>query len=290
VAQARGATGLSEDVVPANAGPVELIEAVERHQWQLSVRWTEIQDGIVVDTPGFVRTINPGIDVAFANNVQRVRLDPDQVGDAARESVQHFREHGVPALWWCAPDSRPPDPRRDLEAHGWRFDESMQWMAARIDRIRWPERPPGFRIERVTDESLQAGFVAAMTAGFNMNAQERNAMNTLASAVGYAPDAPWVRWAAFQGDRPVASSGLMLGGGVAGIYNVATAPDVRRLGLGAALTATAVAEGRERGYEVAVLGASALGHGIYERLGFADVCRDLVYLLPRPGADDRAHA
>jgi ribosomal protein S18 acetylase RimI-like enzyme len=89
-----------------------------------------------------------------------------------------------------------------------------------------------------------------------------------------------VRWVGSLDGRVVASSGMMLAGGVAGIYNVATAPDARRRGIGAALTAAAVAEGRERGYEVAVLGASELGYGVYARMGFREVCRDRVWMLP----------
>ncbi|HEY7280486.1 MAG TPA: N-acetyltransferase, partial [Actinomycetota bacterium] len=53
-------------------------------------------------------------------------------------------------------------------------------------------------------------------------------------------------------------------------------------GIGAALTAAAAAEGRERGYEVAVLGASELGYGVYERMGFTQACRDRVWALPMP--------
>jgi ribosomal protein S18 acetylase RimI-like enzyme len=132
----------------------------------------------------------------------------------------------------------------------------------------------------MTDESANARFVEAMTVGFGMRAPEQHAMASLAAAVGYEPDAEWVRWVGFLGDRAVASAGLMIGAGVAGIYNVATAPRVRRRGIGAALTATAVAEARERGLEVAVLGASELGYGVYERMGFAEVCRDRVWVLP----------
>ena len=278
---------MADDIVRRDASPVQLIEAVERHQVELSVRWTEVQDGIVVDTPGLVRTINPGVKVAFANNVHRMRLNADQVGDAARESAEQFREHDVPALWWCSPLSKPEDPGRDLEAHGWKFDEAMPWMTARIDRLAWPETPAGFRFERVTDPELQSRFLRAMSAGFGMNAPERHAMTFLATAVGYAPEATWVRWVAFEGDRPVATAGLMLAGGLAGIYNVATDPASRRRGLGAALTATAIAEGRERGYEVAALGSSELGYRVYRRMGFEEVGRDRVWLLPQAGASPR---
>jgi ribosomal protein S18 acetylase RimI-like enzyme len=266
--------------VAAGAAIPELVEAIERHQTELSVRWTRVQEGVVAETDGFVLTINPGVKVAFANNVHRIRLEPDEVADAARECTAAFRGHGVPALWWVSQLATPQEPGRELEARGWKYDEAMPWMAARMDRVEWPETPPGLRIERVIDERVHARFVQAMTAGFGMRAAEQHALNSLAAAVGYVPDAPWVRWVGSLESRVVASSGLMLGGGVAGIYNVATAPDARRRGIGAALTAAAVAEGRERGFEVAVLGASELGYGVYARMGFREVCRDRVWMLP----------
>jgi ribosomal protein S18 acetylase RimI-like enzyme len=279
---------MSPDVVVRSSSPVvDLVEAVERHQVELSIRWTAVQDGVVVDTPELVRTINPDIKVAFANNVHRVRLEPNQVGDAARESARHFREHAVPALWWCSPLAVPEEQGPDLEANGWKFDEAMPWLATRIDRVRWPETPADVRIERVTGEEIQSEFLTAMSAGFGMLAHERHAMSSLAAAVGYADDATWVRWVGFLDERPVVTAGLMLAAGLAGIYNVATAPDVRRRGLGAALTATAVAEGRERGYEVAALGSSELGYGVYLRMGFEEICRDRVWVLEQPAPSPR---
>jgi len=269
------------DGVRREASDAELAEAIERHQTELSVKWTAIQDGIVVDTPGFVRTINPHIEVAFANNVHRIRLGDDELADAARECTAAFREHGVPALWWVSQSATPQEPGRELESLGWKYDESMPWMAARMDDVRWPDAPAGISIERVTGPALHELFVAAMTAGFGMQAKEQHAMNSLAAAVGYEPDAEWVRWVGFEGARPVASAGLMLGGGLAGVYNVAVAPKARRRGIGAALTAAAIAEGRDRGYQVAVLGASELGYGVYRRMGFEEICRDRVWMLPR---------
>ena len=105
-------------------------------------------------------------------------------------------------------------------------------------------------------------------------------MTALAEAVGFSEDVGWQRWAGLVDGRPVASSGMMEGGGVAGVYNVATAPEVRRRGIGAAMTARAVRAGRDRGLEVAVLGASDMGRGTYERMGFREVCRDVVHLWP----------
>ena len=59
--------------------------------------------------------------------------------------------------------------------------------------------------------------------------------------------------------------------GVTGVFNVATSPEHRGRGHGATLTARAVEDGFAGGAELAFLQSSALGHGVYRRLGFRDV-------------------
>jgi GNAT superfamily N-acetyltransferase len=53
-----------------------------------------------------------------------------------------------------------------------------------------------------------------------------------------------------------------------GIFNVATLPDHRRHGYGAAITAQAVRDGLDRGARWAWLQSSPAGYGVYEKLGF----------------------
>ena len=268
------------EVLPASASAAEVVAAVERHQWELAIRWTRAQDGVVVDRPDLVRCVNPGVPVAFANNVLRVRLEAKDVGDAVRESTAAFREAGVPALWWTGPLSHPRDVGAELLARGWRVDETLPWMAVAIAEVEWPPVAAGLEIVRVADAEAHDAWLTGMTRGFSMTSVELGAMTSLADAVGYGEDAAWVRWAGLLDGRPVASSGMMVGGGVAGIYNVATAPEARRRGIGAAMTAEAVRAGIGRGLEVAVLGASDMGRGTYERMGFREVCRELVHLWP----------
>jgi predicted acetyltransferase len=77
---------------------------------------------------------------------------------------------------------------------------------------------------------------------------------------------------------PVASAALVLDSGVAGIYAVATLPEARNRGIGKPMTATALREARQLGYRVGILQSSSMGHPIYEKMGFRDVCTYRLYL------------
>jgi ribosomal protein S18 acetylase RimI-like enzyme len=64
--------------------------------------------------------------------------------------------------------------------------------------------------------------------------------------------------------------GVKLGSNV-GIFNIATPPEHRRRGYGAAVTARAVADGLAAGAQWSWLQSSAEGYRVYERLGFRTI-------------------
>jgi GNAT superfamily N-acetyltransferase len=73
--------------------------------------------------------------------------------------------------------------------------------------------------------------------------------------------------------RPMTTALVHVSGRTAGIYNVATLPDARGRGVGAAATWAAVMAGREIGAEHAILQSSSSGYPLYSRMGFVDVGR-----------------
>jgi ribosomal protein S18 acetylase RimI-like enzyme len=132
--------------------------------------------------------------------------------------------------------------------------------------------PAGLIVQLVEDEGRHAEWMSVMTGGFDLEDPVTFTIDQTAKAVGFDPDGRWLRFVGTVDGRAVSTSGLMLFGGLAGIYNVATLREDRRRGYGTALTRAAVAHARDLGYRVAVLGASDLGRGVYERMGFRDVC------------------
>ncbi len=70
---------------------------------------------------------------------------------------------------------------------------------------------------------------------------------------------------------PVSTSVGLTVGDTLGIFNVATPPEHRGRGYGAVLTVEAARAGFANGADLAWLQSSAMGHSVYERLGFRDV-------------------
>jgi ribosomal protein S18 acetylase RimI-like enzyme len=84
--------------------------------------------------------------------------------------------------------------------------------------------------------------------------------------------------------QPVTTGLGVVTGAYAGIFNIATPPESRRRGYGAAVTARAVEDAFKGGATWAFLQSSAPGFRIYEALGFRTAEEWTCWLSPTPGA------
>jgi GNAT superfamily N-acetyltransferase len=256
----------------------DLVEVVEEHQTELAVRWARVQGGEVHQDGELVVTI-VGLPVAFTNNVHRTRLRSDTVEDRVAATASLLRERGVPALWWVGPLDAPAELPEVLQRNGFRASEDMPWMAAALSAVPDRSLPGAVEAHRVDSPDRFEQFVDAMMRGFGDDPNVAAAMRSLHAAVGSTEDAAWQPFVATEQGEPVGSSGLQLGGGVAGVYNVATPPEHRGRGIGSAMTTLAMRWARDHGYDTAILGSSPKAIPLYERLGFRPVCRIGVYVF-----------
>ena len=199
-------------------------------------------------------------------------LRTDFPEERADEEIQALLEamHGLPFTWNVGPDSRPRDLARRLRAHGVEPLFDIVGMSADLETaaLGRPD-PPGLRIEVVRDRAGLETFAEVASGSFQIGSDAVEGLVGLEATQGFDTRIRR-RYLAFLEERPVATTVLFLAAEVGGIYVVATVPEARGRGIGAAITRRAMREARDLGYRTAVLQASPMGHSVYRRLGFRD--------------------
>lgn len=213
------------------------------------------------------------IPAAAFNGVFRSVLPDDlraeQIDARVGEALDWLRAQGEPFSWYITDSSAPAELRRLLEAHGLRLVQSSPGMA--VDLAALDEHQPGpvgLEISPVTDERALALWVRTGGAGFGIPEALNASVFAALEGVDLGSGSHSRLFLARLDGVPVGTAALILGGGAAGLYSIATLAEYRRQGIGAHLTLAALREARQRGYRIGVLEASAMGRPVYERLGF----------------------
>jgi GNAT superfamily N-acetyltransferase len=187
-----------------------------------------------------------------------LRSPVDALGRAGQE------RSAVGACPADAPYGAACDPWRalDLTRLGLVPGDAQPWMVRPAEtRHESPPMPSELEIVRVVDADGLAAFEQTAAAGFEAGRIERFAWH----APGVLADERLASWLGVVGGLPVSVAMSFADAGVLGIYGVATIPEARRRGYGAALTRAALASGPP---VPAILQPSTMAEAIYRRLGF----------------------
>src|SRR5207302_126437 len=121
-------------------------------------------------------------------------------------------------------------------------------------------------------------FETAIVQGFPIHEVEAQGPGAGFSA-GILADERYQLWVGWEEDRPVAAAATFLAAGISNVTLVATVPEARRHGYGAALTWRAtLAEPALP----ALLIASAEGRPVYERMGYTALFHFVLWSRDRP--------
>ena len=219
-----------------------------------------------------------GMPDPFLNTVFHTRLSSPTVAEAITTTVSRFMGQQAPLMWLVEPGAQPPELGSRLTAAGLQYTEGSSGMAADVLTLSEEVTTPSdLRIEVVNTAARLQQWLDPYTVGFGLTACHEH-YGAIEAALGLHPRLPRQHYVGLLKGEPVASSTLYLGVGVAGIYNVATVPEARRQGIGAAMTLAPLREARAMGYRISILHASPLGLHIYRRLGFTEYCKLQAYI------------
>jgi ribosomal protein S18 acetylase RimI-like enzyme len=227
--------------------------------------------GMSVSSARGVTAVDSGLACDTFNCILAARLTEEAADAAIAAVLGHFDRVGRPFSWWVGPADRPADLGRRLEAAGLAAAEGELAMSARLEAPPFDNpAPPELSIEHVTTPAQLSDFAAVNAA--NWSPPDTNVLRfyALASSVLLSRESPFRFFVGRVGREPVATLEFALGGGVGGIYNVATVESRRRRGYASALMRRALDEARAAGVRAAVLQASPDGVGVYRRQGFEE--------------------
>ncbi len=220
-----------------------------------------------------------GIPEAILNGVLLAQLTPEGVETTVHSLQAKIDEQGAPALWWLGPLAKPTNIGELLEGHGLQLVGNTPGMA--IDLASLDDEPQAitdFSIQKVNNAELEAIWIQILNEGMGFSESITKEVARLADSLTIPLYELQHLYVGYLDGHPVASSALLLDSGVAGIYAVATLPEARRRGIGKSMTVVPLLEARQMGYQVGILQSSSMGHPIYQKMGFKDVCSYGLYL------------
>lgn len=220
----------------------------------------------------------------FRSTVVSTRFSERDADRRIREISAAYAARATGFLWWVAPFHTPANVGERLLDAGLRFEGTAPAMAMDLAALPRDEPlPQGLDIVPVRDAATLGEFISVLAlemgvpAGSPNPAARHHAALLEAVPPTLAAEPIPLRYLGRIDGRPVATSRIAIAAGVAGLYAVATLPDVRGRGIGRALTLAALEAGRSLGYRIGVLQASDDGLPVYRRIGFRTIFDYAVY-------------
>jgi ribosomal protein S18 acetylase RimI-like enzyme len=263
------------------AEPSNAIRALEENFWALWSRFGRSDGCHLHDEPHALWYETP-IPTLPYNAV--IRFSATRGIDRSMDRIfERFRGRDVPFIWIVHPSTKPPNLESRLRSRG--FEEAEVVDGMWVDLAQLPaqaECAAGIEIRQVTSASDIDALLDLVTWRWDVSSDAQGTLRTISRAFEFGSTGSAVRcWIAWKGETPVAKALLNVAAGSAGLYAVATKPDVRGLGLARTLALRAFDAARREGIRLGVLHSTPMARSLYTKLGFCSIAPFRVFAPPR---------
>jgi len=220
------------------------------------------------DDPDLVLTCSPL--PGRPSDIVRLRFELDSVERRITSVEECFRRYGASPKWWLSPSTRPEDLAQRLE---WRGFAHLAMLTGMVVRLPVPpsdiDEPSGYELVEVRD----GGPFNGVHPSFG-NLTVDHAWGQLTTRVQLSTLVPRRLWhfCACLAGTPVSTATLIANDSLAGIYDVAVAPEARGRGIGTVVIHDLLRRANSLGCRMAVVHATDGGAGVYRSIGFRSVC------------------
>jgi GNAT superfamily N-acetyltransferase len=277
---------------PAKESPrssKDISEMIENHM-QTCFSWVfSSPHSRVEDRPEFLR-LTSDVPHPMSNFVFRARFPSQEVGVKIDEMIGFFKSKNLPVTWLVGPSCKPADIGQHLVSHGLAWEVDVGGMTIDLSVMNEDLAvPEDLTIKRVESKVDMEQYLIPFGRGFEFPDIVVDGWRRMDSSHGFGKRLPRTNYVGLMNGAPVSCATLFKASDMAGVYCVATVPEMRRKGAATALIVNALREARDEGFEAGLLQAKAMGAGVYRKIGFVDrPCKISWYVWSPPAQSERS--
>jgi ribosomal protein S18 acetylase RimI-like enzyme len=220
-----------------------------------------------------------GLKRAGYNGVTWAQFETGQLEQQVAHTLEPFRQTDTPLTWWTGPSTQPESLGKALQSQGFVHNRDMIGMAADLGQLaKYVPPKMEYTFKPVTSLAELGLWMPLFMETFGIPASDAPFVLDIFSQLAFSPNSKWRHYMLCNGAQVIATSSLHFGADIAGLYNIATQPACRRMGLGTAITLLTYQEACHLGYRIGALQTTypnALR--MYHRMGFEVYCKFGIY-------------
>ena len=213
-----------------------------------------------------------GMDYVCGNGVMEQDGTRVPTEEEIDQAIQYFSSKHLPFMWWTS--------AKILETKGFQFGGNLTGIALDISQALPPSLQAAANLEiKIAQTEAEVKALTDLASDvFAMSMKTSQQWPLLNNAVRIQGEQ--IHFIAYLNGVPVGSATLCISPTSAGIWNLATASEHRKQGIGFALVHAALVEAKKRHYNevMAILLPEGLAWSGAMKLGFTEVCKFPFYM------------
>jgi GNAT superfamily N-acetyltransferase len=210
------------------------------------------------------------MDYVCGNGVMEKNGERIPTEEEIDRAIEYFSSKSLPFMWWSS--------AKILETKGFLFGGILTGIALDIARGVPVAASSDIKIKFVESDAELESFTCLAADIFAMSSKATEQWLALNDSM--LRNDEQVHFIAYLNDIPVGTVSLSTSSSSAGIWNLATLPEHRKTGVGAALVQAALQEAKKRHYDyvMAILMPKGMAWGLFTKMGFEAVCEFPFYM------------
>ncbi len=194
-----------------------------------------------------------------------------------QEVIKLYKDQNLPFAWWVGFEGEPENLTAMLLENGLKMSEEELAMAIELKSSFTFVIPNNLEIRQVNNHKTLQDFVQVIT---DIVPQEKNAIENFyfsAEEIICQTSKDIEFYVGYIDSKPISTCSVVYSTNVAGIFDIIASSKMRGMGIGSAMTHTAMHAALNKDYKFCILTATDDAKYLYEKIGFQSLKLMAVY-------------